>query len=239
MGVYKSLFENGIRPDVIYGCSVGSLVGALIADGKKPDELIAQGLSVGVWDIFDLDVSLHSLIGGNKLNRFLRTNLKSRRFEELQTSLQVVATDTRTGTGKYFNSGDVADAVQASCSIPRVFKPKLIDGVEYLDGDLVSPVPIKQAREDHGGNAVIVGVDIIASLAELPRKHRSWARWVEKDTYRKRIVSFELPFADLMIAPSIGYGKYFDRASRLMRIEKGYSEMQAKIPDLRRILGTV
>ena len=49
-------------------------------------------------------------------------------------------------------------AVRASSSVPGVFQPVKINGREYVDGGLVSPVPVKAAR-DMGADFVIA-VDI-------------------------------------------------------------------------------
>ena len=40
IGVLKALEENGIFPDCISGTSAGSIVGALYAAGKTPDEIL-------------------------------------------------------------------------------------------------------------------------------------------------------------------------------------------------------
>jgi len=40
IGALKALEEDGIRPDVVSGTSVGSIVGAMYADGFTPDRML-------------------------------------------------------------------------------------------------------------------------------------------------------------------------------------------------------
>ena len=73
-------------------------------------------------------------------------------YEQIAASpmkLAVVATDAVTGKAKYFDKSDMAqdnyDILKASCSIPFVCRPYVIEEVPYYDGALSDPVPIEKA----------------------------------------------------------------------------------------------
>lgn len=40
LGALKALEEKGVKPDIISGTSAGAIVGALLASGKNPDEIM-------------------------------------------------------------------------------------------------------------------------------------------------------------------------------------------------------
>jgi NTE family protein len=54
--------------------------------------------------------------------------------------------------------GTLGTAVRASSSVPAVFQPVTIGGREYVDGGLVSPVPVRYARQM--GAELVLAVDI-------------------------------------------------------------------------------
>lgn len=67
------------------------------------------------------------------------------------TDWRVLAEDAITGEAHYFGPDDIAldryDVPKASCAIPGVCKPYVIDGVAYFDGALGDTVPIEAAFE--------------------------------------------------------------------------------------------
>ena len=57
-----------------------------------------------------------------------------------------------------FQRGNTGTAVRASSSIPGVFPPVAINGREYVDGGLVAPIPVREARSL--GADLVIAVDI-------------------------------------------------------------------------------
>lgn len=72
--------------------------------------------------------------------------------------LGIVATDLSDGSSVLFRSGDTGTAVRASSAVPAVFQPVRIGQREYVDGGLVSPVPVRFAKEM--GAQLVIAVDI-------------------------------------------------------------------------------
>src|SRR5690606_40152433 len=58
-----------------------------------------------------------------------------------------VATRLETGERTVFVRGNTGQAVRASSSVPGVFEPVTIGGYQYVDGGVVSPVPVDAARQ--------------------------------------------------------------------------------------------
>ena len=74
--------------------------------------------------------------------------------------LCVVATRASDGTPHYFSKKDVSkdqyDILKASCCIPLVCKPYVIDGVEYFDGGLSDPLPVDHLLSEGCDRIVVI-----------------------------------------------------------------------------------
>ena len=77
---------------------------------------------------------------------FLKSNLKSKKLEELQIPLIITATDLDHGRLVHFHKGDIAERVAASCCMPVLFAPVNIDGTHYVDGGLLMNLPVSTLR---------------------------------------------------------------------------------------------
>ncbi len=88
-------------------------------------------------------------------------------FDHLRFPLRVLATNFTTGEGKLFRQGDLAQAVQASMSIPGGFRPVIVEGQPYVDGALVENLPVEEARKAFHPDLVLA-VDVSATVREAP-----------------------------------------------------------------------
>lgn len=134
-----------IKTSAIAGSSMGALVGALYAGGMSGRELrdLATGITLrDLPRLLDAPSLKESLgIKGRKIEEWLRGILPVKRFEDLPIPLKVAATDYWKGEQVVFSSGDIAQAVRASISIPGVFQPYELGGRVLVDGGVVNPVP--------------------------------------------------------------------------------------------------
>lgn len=146
VGVLKALEEQGVRPDIISGVSAGAIVGALYADGYAPDAIVALFDSIRVMDYFQWELPNGGLLSMNGFRQFLDEKLKAETFEELSIPLRVVATNLDQGSSVVFSSGNLVDALIASSSVPILFNPYTIDGVNYVDGGVLQNLPANAIR---------------------------------------------------------------------------------------------
>lgn len=158
VGVIKVLEANGIRPDIVVGTSVGSFVGALYAGGYDVVELEKIAREVKTEQLRDIVFPDRGFVKGERLQDFVNQKLHNRSIEELPLRFAAVATDLADGSIAVFTRGNAGMAVRASSSIPGVFQPVRIDDREYVDGGLVSPVPVQVARDL--GADMVIAVDI-------------------------------------------------------------------------------
>lgn len=166
VGVLEELEAAGIPIDLIVGCSAGSLVGALYADNPSVEEIKCAVWRLKTDSLFDIDLwnCRYGLSQGRNMNRVLNDYLCAETFEDLKIPLVIVASDLYSGELVPIGSGDLAKAVQASCSIPFVFVPCEHMGRILVDGGVISPVPVKIACDL--GAEIVIAVDLCELLPQ-------------------------------------------------------------------------
>ena len=147
-GVLKALEEQGIRPDIISGVSAGAVVGALYADGYSPDEIALLFEDISFRKMTKIQIPDGGFFRIDAFQRFLSKKLRAKTFEDLKIPLRIVATDLDKGRSVTFTSGKLIEPVIASCSVPVLFSPKVIDGIRYIDGGVFKNFPVSTIRED-------------------------------------------------------------------------------------------
>jgi NTE family protein len=157
IGVFKALEERGIKPDIIAGTSVGSLMGSLYADGYSADEIKLLFNGREFTEFAQIQLPKSGIFDSSRFSRFMKRHLRAKTFEELPIPLIVVATDLDNGISRAFTSGPIAETVRASCSVPIIFSPVLIDGVHYVDGGLFHNFPVSFIREQC---EFVIGVNV-------------------------------------------------------------------------------
>lgn len=93
------------------------------------------------------------------IGRFLHKVLGPISFSDLAIPFAAVASDLQTGEKIVFKEGPLGPAVQASCSLPIVFTPTVIDHRKIVDGGYVSQLPVKAVRDLRKVD-LVVGVDV-------------------------------------------------------------------------------
>ncbi|MES1979103.1 MAG: patatin-like phospholipase family protein, partial [Pseudomonadota bacterium] len=149
VGVIAVLEEAGLKPQLVVGTSAGSLVAALYASGKTSAQLQQTALNMEEVAITDwmLPILGRGMFRGDALARYVNDLVASKPIEGMPMPLGIVATDLNSGQAVLFQRGDTGTAVRASSAVPAVFVPVKINGREYVDGGLVSPVPVRYARQ--------------------------------------------------------------------------------------------
>ncbi len=142
IGFLKVIDEEKIPIDYIAGTSIGAVIGAFYCAGMRPQEMEQLILKMNWESMMYFTCEYTGLLDGNKVESFIRKNLKVKIFEKLYIPFAATAVDVNTGEEIVFTSGDVAQAVRASVSIPGVFTPVKIGKRMLVDGGTLDPVPI-------------------------------------------------------------------------------------------------
>ncbi|MDP3558439.1 MAG: patatin-like phospholipase family protein [Bacteroidota bacterium] len=142
LGAIKALNENNFIFNAISGTSAGAVVGAFYCDGFSVEEIIELVSKNNSFLNFNYSLN-KGFLSNEKLDKFLKKNLRSTEFEALKHPLFVSATNLNDGTQRIFNSGKIIDTLLAATSIPILYKPIWIDGIPYGDGAISSNLPVE------------------------------------------------------------------------------------------------
>lgn len=233
VGVIQVLEEAGIHPQLVAGTSAGSLVAAIYASGKRGDDLQRVALTMDEAAIADWTLPIFSrgMLRGEALARYVNGQVKGKLIEDMPLPLGIYATDLKTGAGVLFQRGDTGTAVRASSAVPAVFQPVKIAGRDYVDGGLVSPVPVRAARSM--GAELVIAVDISSPPEGSVTDGTLEILLQTFSIMGKSINSLELRDADVVVRPALTGISSGDFGARKRSIEAGRAAMQAALPQLR------
>jgi NTE family protein len=250
VGMVHALFDHGVRPDLVVGCSVGALNGAAIA-GDPPvggaERLVDIWRNLNSSEVFPtagitsvlalLRKGRHALGSNTGLRRLIEELATFRNFEDATIPFQVVATSLTSGAERWFGSGPIVEPILASAALPAVFPPVTIDGELHVDGAVVNNVPIRRAAElgatriyvCHVGNfhrprsAPKRPIDVLLQSFSIARNHRFSSE-----------TASDWGGVELIVLPAVDPGQIgradFRRTREL--IDLGYSTTTAHLFDL-------
>lgn len=219
-GVLKALEEFGIIPEILSGVSAGSVVAALYADGYTPDEIAVLFEDIRFRQMSKLQIPNGGFFKIDAFHSFLQKTLRAKTFEDLKIPLRIVATNLDKGKSVIFDKGDLISPIVASCSIPVLFSPKVINGVNYVDGGVLKNFPVSIIREDC---VQVIGVNASPLVAE---EYKQNILAVATRTYHfmfKANILADKELCDLLIEP-VDMGNYetFDVAKGREIFNLGY-----------------
>ena len=232
IGVIKMLEANGITPVVVSGTSAGSVVGALYASGMDAFAMQEKAFALDESKIRDVSLFSGGVIKGQKLQDYVNELVGARTLEKMRKPFAVVATNLANGERTVFVRGNTGQAVRASSSIPGVFEPVAIGKAHYIDGGVVSPVPVDAAREL--GADFVIAVDIsskatgIASSTSMLGNINQSIRIMGQ-----KLGALELQRADIVIRPNVNDIGPADFAAKNRAILEGERAAQAALPRIR------
>ncbi len=165
IGVLKVLEEEGIKPAIVVGASMGALVGGFYAAGFTAKQLteIAGKIDKKTkkW-LFRPNLSKKGFVEGRNIVKFLSPYLANHKIEQLSIKFASIATDIENKAEVIINRGDLIQAIRASISIPIVFVPHHYSGRILIDGGFVNPVPVSVAKRL--GATKIIAVNVLSKF---------------------------------------------------------------------------
>ena len=252
VGVIKTLEENGIKPTLVVGTSVGSLVGSLYASGYNPQQLEQLALTTTDSELTDFVLSNQGFIEGIKLKNFINAKVGGRVIEDFPIRFAAVAAEKQTLKKAVFTTGNAGLAVQASSSVPNIFiAPRIPEkvGKKYIDGGVVSLIPVDSARDL--GADIVIAVDVTAPssstksttnniLPAITSLSSFWALLENNLAYNATLavnnhsssMRHERERADIVITPDVGHISSIDTSQRSILISAG---SQATTPQINAI----
>lgn len=184
LGVIKALFEAGILPRVISGSSAGSIIASMACtrtDEELPEIFDPQNLNVQAFQGVSLRQVLRqkSLMDPGQLQDCLTRNVHAgsflEAFERTRRILGVTVSPAEPNQQprllNYLTAPNVIvrSAVLASCAVPGVFPPVMLEALDYsgeampymrskrwVDGSIANDLPMLRLARLHNVNHYIV-----------------------------------------------------------------------------------
>lgn len=157
LGVVKALQERGVVISAIAGTSAGAIVGALIAHGYSPDEILSKLLKTNFLKYLRPSFNGPGLLRMDKVEELYLELLPHDAFESLNIPLTVAATDIEAGEIVYFQSGPLIRPLMASSCLPGIFEPIRYNKKLFVDGAVLNNLPIEPLVQK--GIEFLIGVN--------------------------------------------------------------------------------
>jgi NTE family protein len=234
IGVIEVLEGLGIRPEWVVGTSAGSLVGALYASGMSVADLKKQALALDEAELGDWTITGRGPLKGEAIERLVNRLISNKPMESFPIKFAAVATDLFNGKPIYFTRGNAGQAVRASSSVPGVFEPVSIRGRDYVDGGLVSPIPVSAARAL--GAKKVIAVDISAKPKFQSTDSMAQMFLQTFAIMGQQMGATELAGADVAIVPEVGDLSAGDFSQRLRSIEEGSRAARLQHEGIKRLI---
>lgn len=230
IGAIRAFEEAGIKFDYVSGTSAGSIVGALYAKNIKSAQMMELSKLIVEKEIRNSKLFFMPSDSGN-IERLVTKLIGGTEFKDLSVPFSCVAVDIVTATEVIFNSGSVAKAVSASCSVPVYFTP-VIDGKRILvDGGLLNTIPSDVVL--NMGAQYVVAVDLNsgrgAGTTSTKITDMLMATW--RIAMKSSSIKGTL-YSDTIITPDLGNYKSTKLEGAKDMVEEGYRAAKAAIPKI-------
>ena len=227
VGVLKGLHELGLKPDLVVGGSVGSLVAVLYASGRPVPEIVETALDLQLVGLGRLAVGGSERFSGAAIASMVRREINDVKLEDLRIPVVCVALRRKDSQIVGFTAGDAGLVVQASSAIEGQFTPVRIRGDQYVDPDLYLPLPVRLARQL--GARHVLSVDASAHEDKAPAAAQYYRT---SDVKKRALTEPDARAADINLHPEFGYYVNLSRDFRERAINAGYRATLAAAPNL-------
>jgi NTE family protein len=175
------------------------------------------------------------------VNRELKERCGTCEMQKLPIAFAAVVAERESRRPLLFNHGDAGVAVQASCAIEGMFTPVRIRSMQYMDADLVTPLPVRMAQQlasklnppPANLRPRTLAMDASANEAAAPPGAE---RFRESDLRKRALTQADAQFANLTLHPQMSYWVSTSREFRERTIEQGYSQTLAKAKEIKAAL---
>jgi NTE family protein len=143
LGIIQALTEHGIQFSHISGTSAGAIGAAFIAEGYTPKEFLQIIKDTRLLKLLRPSLGSTGLISILKARFLIEKFIPHNSFEKLKIKVTTSAVDLGEGKLVYFTEGDLDVAILASCCLPGIFRPIIINEHMYVDGGILNNFPVE------------------------------------------------------------------------------------------------
>ena len=265
LGVIKCLEEENLKPYLIFGTSIGSLVGGLYALGYKFPELVEKAKAVVDSEEFkqlgfEFFKEHKNAFPLKKLSCYLRERLTFAKMavnpyiterellkkvvdkffpdiniEDLKIKFGCTTLDLVSGEDIYIDKGPLRDAIIKSISIAGIF-PAFEEGNKIMvDAGPTAKVPVDGCK--YLGAKKIIAVDVGSKLGKFEEIGSGISTNLRADEIAKfRFNRLQAKKANVLIEPKVESIHWADFTKFNLGIKLGYQATKEKLPEIRKLL---
>ena len=234
LGVLRVLEQQGLRPDLVVGTSVGAIIGGAYASGTPVKDLEALPLPAALDPWGSWLVTSRQRSAG--LEQFVASQLAQQRLEDFPLRFVAVATARQSGCVMLFGSGDAARAIMASSALPGALTPVAINGGVYVDGSLGAPLPVRIARAV--GADVVIAVDTNFHAAPVVPDGLIDSVFHAGMVMARNLAAADRLAADLVLEPEFPPVPEVTLRNRKRLVDAGEQAALRQLPQLRQLFGS-
>ena len=241
IGFLKAMEEEGIKPDYISGCSMGSVIGAAYSAGMNFHEMENAVEKLRILDLLMPSTQRGGFFETKRIRKLLERYIGDLEFDQLKIPFCCIAVDMISQSVVEFKEGKVLDGVVASSSIPGVFKPTILNGMRLIDGGVLERVPYRTANEM--GADIVVAVDVLGwrdCKKEMPTTlgimFEVYDLMDNDRTKTKREKDKRKKMFHLWVEPELGDMNPYSCKKTSWAIQQGYLIGKANAPKIKKLL---
>lgn len=193
IGILRAFQEKGIRIAAVSGASAGALVGAFLAGGYSPDDMLQFFKKTPLFHWSYVSWGKPGLLDSDRYNRVLKMYFPKDDFSDLSIPLYVSTTDLLSGKSIIFHQGQLIRPLLASAAFPVVFSPVRIGDRLFADGGILNNFPVEPLK-NAGLNLVGSFVDVFpenVAMEDIDSSIKLLQRTYQLVTIRSSLAKFE------------------------------------------------
>jgi NTE family protein len=143
LGVIQALVEQGISFSHISGTSAGAVAAVFFSYGYTPKETLGFIKNTPLFKLLRPSFASSGLLSILNVESVFKKYIPHNKFSDLAIPITVTAVDLGKGKLVYFNDGELNKCILASCCLPGIFRPIVINGQMYVDGGVLNNFPVE------------------------------------------------------------------------------------------------
>jgi len=143
LGVIQALTDHGIQFSHISGTSAGAIGAAFFAAGFAPREILNIIKEAKLLKLLRPSIGSTGLLSILNVQHLIRQYIPHNSFKQLKTRITISSVDLGEGKLVYFTDGDLDLSILASCCLPGIFRPIVINDHMYVDGGILNNFPVE------------------------------------------------------------------------------------------------
>jgi NTE family protein len=250
LGVIKVLQENNIPINCIASSSMGSIIGALIAN-EVPIQDIKKEFYKRLTRINWLKphFSTNGFISQSNVKKLLNKLIINKNIECSKIPLSIIATNLDKAETVTFEKGNLVTAVCASCAFPGIYPSVVINNNNFVDGGVLNNIPADICRKKIGKKNIVISSILEGEFYNLSNKKNNTFSVVWRSIYipliksREKIVKDN---SDIMLYPLKEISFNFHNWKDILKFynvqllenyyQKGEKEMEKNLPLLKKLI---